>query len=131
MHQYSYQVLPHLSESDETSPSQTEETSTYEESFSTSNSEKELADVSKLLVVQPSSGSNEPSPSSPPQTPIVEEADSNTNPAPHQENSSSSSKPSNGPWFTFDGIPRVKWPSRFQEFSAWIDVQMLRTGATT
>ncbi|KAH9780744.1 hypothetical protein KPL71_008201 [Citrus sinensis] len=115
-------------ELDETSPSQTEETST-DESFSTLDSEKELVGVSKLLMVQPSTGSNEPSPSSPPQTPIVEEADSDTNSAPHQENSPH--KPSNGPWFTFDDIPRVKWPAIFQEFSAWIDVQMLRTGATT
>ena len=67
MHQYSYQVLPHFSESDETSQSQTEETFTDEESFSTSDSEKELTDVSKLLMVQPSTGSNDPSPSSPPQ----------------------------------------------------------------
>ncbi|WP_330942657.1 hypothetical protein, partial [Streptococcus anginosus] len=28
------------------------------------------------------------------------------------------SNPSNGPWFTFDDIPRIKWPARFQEFSA-------------
>ena len=81
-------------------------TSTDEESFSTSDSEKELADVSKLLMVQPSTGLKEPSPSSPPQTPIVEEADSDTNPTPHQENSPP--KPSNGPWFTFDDIPKVK-----------------------
>ena len=65
-------------------------------------------------MVQPLIGSNDPSLSSPPQTPIVEEADFNTNPTPHQENSSF--KPSNSPWFTFDDIPRVKWPARFQEF---------------
>ena len=79
-------------------------------------------------MAQPLTGSNDHSPSSPPQTPIVEEADFDTNPTPHQENSSS--KPSNGPWFTFDDIPRVKWPAKFQEFSAWIDVQMFRIGAT-
>ena len=121
MHQYSSQILPH--------PSESEETSTDEESFSSSsNFEEDLADISRLLMVQPSTGSNKPSSSSPPQTPIVEEADYDTNPTPHQENSSS--KPSNGPWFTFDNIPKMKWPGRFQEFSAWIDVQMLRTGAT-
>ncbi|KAH9649376.1 hypothetical protein KPL70_025954 [Citrus sinensis] len=96
---------------------------------SSSNSEKCFTDISKLLMVQPSTGSNDPLSSSPPQTPIVEEADSDTNPTPHRENSSS--KPSNGPWFTFNDIPRVKWPTRFQEFSAWINVQMLRTRATT
>ncbi|KAH9801794.1 hypothetical protein KPL71_001159 [Citrus sinensis] len=89
----------------------------------------ELADISKLLMAQPSTGSNDPSSSSPPQTPIVEEANLDTNPtASHQENSSP--KPSNSPWFTFDDIPRVKWPTMFEEFFAWIDVQMLRTGAT-
>ena len=120
MHQYSSPILPHLSESEESSSSQTEETSTDEESFTSSDSKKELADVSKLLMVQPSTGSNDPSSSSPPQTPIVEEADSDT----------TSTKPSNNPWFTLDDIPKVKWPARFQEFYAWINVQMLRPGAT-
>ncbi|KAH9698094.1 hypothetical protein KPL71_023881 [Citrus sinensis] len=126
MHQYSSQVLPHISESEETSTD--EESFSLESYSSSSNYEESFTDISKLLMVQPSTGSNDPSPSSPPQTPIVEEADFDTNPTPHQENSSS--KPSNGPWFTFDDIPRVKWPARFQDFSAWIDVQMLRIGAT-
>ena len=95
MHQYSSQVLPYLSELNETSPSQTEETSIDDESFSISDSEKELVGVSKLLMVQPSTRSNEPSPSSPPQTPIIEEADFDTNSAPHQEKFPP--KPSNGP----------------------------------
>ena len=130
MHQYSSQVLPHISESDEASPSQTEETSTNEESFSSSDSEKELTDISKLLTVQPSTGSNNPSPFSPPPTPIIEEADSDIIlTASRQENYSP--KPSNNPWFTFDDIPKVKWPARFQEFFAWIDVQMLKAGAIT
>ncbi|XP_024039398.1 uncharacterized protein LOC112098030 [Citrus clementina] len=120
MHQYSSQILPHFSKSEENSSSQTEEISTDEESF-TSDSEKEFVDVSKLFMAQPSTRSNDPSSSSPPQTPIVEEADSDTNPqAPHQENSSA--KPSNGLWFSFDDVPKVRWPTRFQEFSAWIDV---------
>ena len=81
-------------------------------------------------MVQPSTGSNDPSSSSPPQTPIAGEADSDTNPiTPDQEKSFT--KPSTNPWFTLDDIPKVKWPARFQEFSAWIDVQMLRTGATS
>ena len=88
-----------------------------------------MVDISKLLMVQPSIGSNDPFPSYPPTAPIVEEAKLDTNPTtPSHDNPP---KPSNGPWFTFDDIPKVKWPVRFQEFSAWIDVQMLRTGATT
>ena len=66
MHQYSSQILPHLSESEETSPSQTEKTSMEEESYTSLNSEKELVDVFKLFMVQPSTGSNDPSSSSPP-----------------------------------------------------------------
>ncbi|KAK9232920.1 hypothetical protein WN943_023168 [Citrus x changshan-huyou] len=41
------------------------------------------------------------------------------------------SKPSNGPWFTFDDIPPTKWRERLQELSAWIDLQMLAPDATT
>lgn len=40
-------------------------------------------------------------------------------------------KPSNGPWFTFDDILITKWRERLQELSAWIDVQMLVSSATT
>ena len=81
-------------------------------------------------MVQLSTRSNDPSPSSPPPTtPIVEEVESDTNPTtPSHDNPP---KPSNGPLFTFDSIPKVKWPVLFQEFSACIDVQMLRTGATS
>ncbi|KAH9744194.1 hypothetical protein KPL70_003586 [Citrus sinensis] len=105
LHQYSSQVYDQESS----------EESSKESSFS-SDSEVDLADISKLLMVQPSTGSNDLSPSSPPPT-----TPSHDNPP----------KPSNGPWFTFDDIPKIKWPVRFQEFSAWIDVQMLSTGATT
>ncbi|KAH9686205.1 hypothetical protein KPL70_014286 [Citrus sinensis] len=98
--------LPPDDSDKENSSSQTEEISTDEESF-TSDSEKEFVDVSKLFMAQPSTRSNDPSSSSPPQTPIVEEADSDTNPqAPHQENSSA--KPSNGLWFSFDDVPKIK-----------------------
>ncbi|KAH9668368.1 hypothetical protein KPL70_021387 [Citrus sinensis] len=34
-----------------------------------------------------------------------------------------STKPSLASWFTFDDIPRHKWPSRLQEFAVWIDLQ--------
>ncbi|KAH9671342.1 transcription factor-like protein DPB [Citrus sinensis] len=95
-----------------------------------SDSKADLADISKLLMVQPSTGSNDPSLSSPPPTtPIVEEVESDTNPTtPSHDNPP---KPFNSPWFTFDDIPKVQWPVRFQEFSVWIDVQMLRPGAIT
>ena len=80
MHQYSSQVLPHLSELDKTSLSQKKKPPLMRNPSLLHILKKDLADVSKLLIVQPTSGSNEPSPFSPPPTPIVEEADSNTNP---------------------------------------------------
>ena len=40
-----------------------------------------------------------------------------------------SSKPSSTQWFTFDDIPRHKWPARHQEFAAWVDVQITRPNA--
>ena len=90
----------------------------------------EIVNGLKLLMVQLSTGSNDPLPSSPPPTtPIIEEAESDTNPTtPSHDNPH---KPSNGSWFTIDDIPKVKWPIQFQEFSTWIDVQMLRTRATS
>ncbi|KAH9671267.1 hypothetical protein KPL70_017298 [Citrus sinensis] len=45
--------------------------------------------------------------------------------------SSPSKKSSNGPWFTFDDLPSHKWCDRLNEMSAWVDLQMLRPGATT
>ena len=41
------------------------------------------------------------------------------------------SKPSNGPWITFNDISPIKWRERLQELFAWIDLQMLALDATT
>ena len=55
---------------------------------------------------------------------------SQTEPAPSVPPvSTKSSKPSSSPWFTFDDIPRHKWQTRHQEFTAWIDVQMTSSNA--
>ena len=78
-------------------------------------------------------------------TPIVEEQYSNTEqqqsaaPAaptvPEPESSipppvpNHSTKPSSASWFTFDDIPRHKWPARLQEFTAWIDLQGTKPNA--
>ena len=107
LHQYSSQVCSHLSESKDTSSDQESSDESSKESSLSSDSKAELVDISKLLIVQPSTGSNDPSPSSPPPTtPIVEEVESDTNPTtPSHDNPP---KPSNGPWFTFDDIPKVK-----------------------
>ncbi|KAH9752342.1 hypothetical protein KPL71_014650 [Citrus sinensis] len=54
-----------------------------------------------------------------------------TNQPPPTQTNPSSHKSSNGPWFTFDDLPSHKWRDRLNEMSAWIDLQMLRPGATT
>ncbi|KAH9668358.1 hypothetical protein KPL70_021382 [Citrus sinensis] len=40
-----------------------------------------------------------------------------------------STKPSSASWFTFDDIPCHKWPTRLQEFAAWIDLQGTKPNA--
>ncbi|KAH9698087.1 hypothetical protein KPL71_023875 [Citrus sinensis] len=76
-------------------------------SVSSSDSESEYADVSKLLMAQPT---DEPSSSSPPlKTPIVDEPAADTEPT--------------APALAPDPTPRPT--------TAWIDVQMIRPGANT
>ena len=103
--------------------------SSYEQS--SSDSESQYADISGLLMVQPSTKTEERSTS----TPVVDESDhknrdqgsSQIEPIPPNPPApETSSKPSSTQWFTFDDIPRHKWPSRHQEFAAWVDVQMTR-----
>ncbi|KAH9780642.1 hypothetical protein KPL71_008153 [Citrus sinensis] len=60
----------------------------------------------------------------------MDESSATSHPPPTQTNPSSQ-KSSNGPWFTFDDLPSHKWRDRLTEMSAWIDLQMLRPGATT
>ncbi|KAH9780591.1 hypothetical protein KPL71_008136 [Citrus sinensis] len=85
-------------------------------------------------MVQPSSKPEEPSTS----IPVVDESDdenadqgsSQTEPIPpNRPVPETSSKPSSTQWFTFDDIPRHKWPARHQEFAAWVGVQMTRPNA--
>ena len=40
-----------------------------------------------------------------------------------------STKPFLASWFTFDDIPRHKWPSRLREFAVWIDLQGTKPNA--
>ncbi|KAH9801802.1 hypothetical protein KPL71_001165 [Citrus sinensis] len=60
---------------------------------------------------------------------IDEPTESSTH-QPPQPQAQNSYKPSNGPWFTFDDIPTVKWREKLSEMSAWVDLQMIRSGAT-
>jgi len=59
------------------------------------------------------------------------ESSATNQPPPAQSQAPTGQKSSNGPWFTFDDIPSSKWRDRLNEMSAWIDLQMLRPGATT
>ncbi|KAH9752189.1 hypothetical protein KPL71_014605 [Citrus sinensis] len=108
-----------------------------ESSASTSDSEKSYADITKILMAQP----DPPTQGQPSHTePYVDipfeveeempESSATNQPSPAQPNPPSQ-KSSNGPWFTFDDLPSHKWRDRLNEMSAWIDLQMLRTGATT
>lgn len=54
-----------------------------------------------------------------------EDRDSNVEDQPPRSSHHSSKLTSNN-WFTFDDLPKNRWPARFQEFAAWIDVQMLQ-----
>ncbi|KAH9801877.1 hypothetical protein KPL71_001189 [Citrus sinensis] len=62
---------------------------------------------------------------------MLESSTINQPPPAQAQTSPPSQKSSNGPWFTFDDLPSHKWRDRLNEMSAWIDLQMLRPGATT
>ncbi|KAH9684900.1 hypothetical protein KPL70_013722 [Citrus sinensis] len=145
MHQFSAHTVNHSSTSDDqTSDSNLAVSDSHTESDtasspSSSDSEKSYADITRILMTQP----DQPSPGQPSHTePYVDipsevdedipESSATNQPPPAQtQPSSPSQKPSNGPWFTFDDLPSHKWRDRLNEMSAWIDLQMLRPGATT
>ncbi|KAH9769474.1 hypothetical protein KPL71_012014 [Citrus sinensis] len=145
MHQFSAHIVDHSSLTDDqnsdsnlgVSDSHTE--TDTESSVSTSDSEKSYADITRILMDQP----DQPPPGQTSHTePYVDipseveeempESSATNQPPPAQAHTSSpSQKSSNGPWFTFDDLPSHKWRDRLNEMSAWIDLQMLRPGATT
>ncbi|KAH9716929.1 hypothetical protein KPL71_021639 [Citrus sinensis] len=145
MHQFSAHTVDHSSTTDDqtsdsnlaVSDSHTE--TDTESSVSTSDSEKSYADITRILMAQP----DQPPPGQTSHTePYVDipseveeempESSATNQPPPAQAHTSSpSQKSSNGPWFTFDDLPSHKWRDRLNEMSAWIDLQMLRPGATT
>ena len=140
MHQYNAHTVDHSSPTDDqtsysnlaVSTSHTE--TDTESSLSTSDSEKSYADITRILMAQPDQPEQGQTSHTEPYIDIpsnIEEEipeSSATNQPPLTQNSQ---KPSNGPWFTFDDIPSSKWCERLTEMSAWIDLQMLRAGATT
>ncbi|KAH9780682.1 hypothetical protein KPL71_008170 [Citrus sinensis] len=108
-----------------------------ESSVSTSDSEKSYADITKILMAQPDQPTQGQTSHTEPYVDIPSEVEeempesSATNQPPPTQTNPSSQKSSNGPWFTFDDLPSHKWRDRLNDMSAWIDLQMLRPGATT
>ncbi|KAH9649349.1 hypothetical protein KPL70_025946 [Citrus sinensis] len=145
MHQFSAHTVDHSSTTDDQtsdsnlaiSDSHTE--TDTESSVSTSDSEKSYADITRILMAQPNQPPQGQTSHIEPYVDIPSEVEeempesSATNqPPPAQAHTSSpSQKSSNGPWFTFDDLSSHKWRDRLNEMSAWIDLQMLRPGATT
>ncbi|KAH9780742.1 hypothetical protein KPL71_008199 [Citrus sinensis] len=143
MHQFTAHTVTHSSTTvDQTSDSNPAvsdsptETDT-ESSVSTSDSEKSYADITKILMAQPDQPTQGQTSHTEPYVDIPSEVEeempesSATNQPPLTQTNPSSQKLSNGPWFTFDDLPSHKWRDRLNEMSAWIDLQMLRPGATT
>ncbi|KAH9668983.1 hypothetical protein KPL70_021605 [Citrus sinensis] len=139
MNQFTAHAVIHSSTDDPTSDSNLAVSDSHtetdsESSASTSDSEKSYADITKILMAQPDQGQTshtEPYVDIPSEVEDEMPESSATNqPSPAQPNPPSQ-KSSNGPWFTFDDLPSHKWRDRLNEMSAWIDLQMLRTGATT
>ncbi|KAH9697746.1 hypothetical protein KPL71_023735 [Citrus sinensis] len=143
MHQFTAHTVTHSSTTaDQTSdsnlavsdsPTKTD----TESSASTSDSEKSYADITKILMVQPDPPTQGQTSHTEPYVDIpcevedeMHESSATNHPPPTQTNPSSQ-KSSNGPWFTFDDLPSHKWRDRLTEMSAWIDLHMLRPGATT
>ncbi|KAH9680012.1 hypothetical protein KPL71_026373 [Citrus sinensis] len=145
MHQFSAHTVDHSSTTaDQTSDSNLVVSDSHtgtdtESSVSTSDSEKSYVDITIILMAQP----DQPRPGQTSHTePYVdipsevkeemsESSATNQTPPAQAHTSSPNQKSSNGPWFTFDDLPSHKWRDRVNEMSAWIDLQMLRPGATT
>ncbi|KAH9734715.1 hypothetical protein KPL71_017473 [Citrus sinensis] len=143
MHQFTTHTVTHSSTTDDqtsdsnlavsVSPTETD----TESSASTSDSEKSYADITKILIAQPDPPTQGQTSHTKPYVDIPSEVEeempesSATNHPPPAQTNPSSQKSSNGPWFTFDDLPSHKWRDRLNEMSAWIDLQMLRTGAIT
>ncbi|KAH9716984.1 hypothetical protein KPL71_021659 [Citrus sinensis] len=147
MHQFTAHTVTHSSTHSSTRDDQTSDSNLVvsdsptvtdtESSASTSDSEKFYADITKILMAQPDQTTQGQTSHIEPYVDIPSEVEeempesSATNHPPPAQTNPSSQKSSNGPWFTFDDLPSHKWRDRPNEMSTWIDLQMLRLGATT
>ncbi|KAL0455390.1 UNVERIFIED_CONTAM: LINE-1 reverse transcriptase [Sesamum latifolium] len=92
------------------------------------DSDANLADITSILMADAES-SRRPQEQG---AENVEDSDSNpetTEPTVTQPDISNT-KPASGPWFTFDDVLVIKRRERLHTFSAWIDLQLTREGAT-
>ncbi|KAH9716924.1 hypothetical protein KPL71_021636 [Citrus sinensis] len=120
MQQYSAQLIPDPSDTDQTSDSnlvvsadssESETDSSLESSISSSDSEKSYADITRILMAQPDETEPAQSSRTDPFFDIpsdIEEDPPEATSAPTRP-AQNDHKPSNGPWFTFDDIPAAKW----------------------
>ena len=109
---YAHQIShsPSLDSSAENSPSQSDSSSIESSDLSDSHtSDSNLVDISKLFMVESTeqSGATDTGPRTEPVDTDKEnhETDESSQSIPPQPKVS---KPSNGPWFTFDDIPPIK-----------------------
>ena len=140
MQQYSAQIIPDPSDTDQTFYSNlafSEDPSEFKtkSSISSSDSEKSYADITRIFMAQPEetvpaqSSRTDPFfeiPSNIEKDPLEASLALNQSAQPRNDH-----KPSNGPWFTFDDIPTAKWRDRLSEMATWTNLQMLRANATT
>ncbi|KAH9680173.1 hypothetical protein KPL71_026451 [Citrus sinensis] len=143
MDQYHYHTIQNTSSDSseletvyESNPSESNPSSSSSSTNSgdtSTDSESEYADITSILMA---TKTEDPSAST--ATPIIEESssDAENQAAPTEPEPSMpppipihSTKPSSVSWFTFDDIPHHKWPTRLQEFAAWIDLQGTKPNA--
>ncbi|KAH9716802.1 hypothetical protein KPL71_021584 [Citrus sinensis] len=121
----------------ESNPSESDRSSSFSSSTNSVGTsidfESEYVDITSILMA---TKTEDPSVST--ATPIVEESssDAENQAAPIESEpsmpppvSNHSTKQSSASWFTFNDIPRHKWPTRLQEFAAWIDLQGTKPNA--
>lgn len=109
------------------------ETSSKDETESISKSDEEKVPHIPVLMVGPSSSTQyPPGEAQPPDEDLYRDSDFDLNGPPpterptYQNPDHGNTKPTSGPWFTFDDIHVTKRRERLQSFAAWIDLQLTK-----
>ncbi|KAL0300376.1 UNVERIFIED_CONTAM: polyprotein [Sesamum calycinum] len=121
-------IYPYEKEDEDTECASLEDSDIISEG--SKDSETNLADITSILMADAESSRQ-------PQEQVAEniegeESDSDPETAEPTvlQPDISNTKPVAGPWFTFDDVPVIKRRERLHTFSAWIDLQLTREGAT-